>query len=77
MSYAKTFVDYIMSNKLKSFTHRDILLVTGTNCPHSVYKYGIKPKLIKKGLNIVSIEEENNNKRYKRYYIEEKDAGLH
>ena len=69
---ATLFVNYLIAYKLKSFTHKDIIEITGTNCPHSVYKYGIKPKLIKKGLNIVSIEEENNNKRYKRYYIEDK-----
>lgn len=71
MSKAKNFIEYLRSKGLASFTHIDIVMQTGTTCPHSVLR-DMKPIL--KGLNI-SLREESeknskNNSYHTRYWIE-------
>lgn len=71
MSRAKNFIEYLKSRNISSFTHLDIVLQTGTTCPHSVLR-DMKPLL--KVLNISLREESeknlNNNGKHTRYFIE-------
>ncbi len=75
MSYAQEFFNnYIEPNKINSFTHRDLLQHTNTNCSYSVLRC-LKAFLHSKGLQIREekeerINEKNEIKRYKRFYIE-------
>lgn len=69
--------DYLKPKGILSFTHRDILIQTETNCPYSLLKDGIKPLLDKLGYKLTEKQETRINakgqkKNYKRYYIEEK-----
>lgn len=75
MGYAQEFFNnYIQPKGLCSFTHRDLLIHTDTNCSYTVLQE-LKPLLKLKGLTIREEKEErinskNQKKRYKRYYIE-------
>lgn len=75
ITYAQEFYDYLKEKKLREFTHRDILLVTGTNCSYSVL-VDLKEMLYKLGLILKETKEERTNQRnqkriFKKYTIEE------
>lgn len=75
LTYAQEFFDYIKTQNLKEFTHRDILLVTNTNCSYSVLA-DLKKMLFKLGLILKETKEERTNNRnqkriFKKYTIEE------
>lgn len=75
LTYAQEFFDYLKAQNLREFTHRDILLVTGTNCSYSVL-VDLKEMLYKLGLILKETKEERTNQRnqkriFKKYTIEE------
>ena len=75
LTYAQEFFDYLKNKNLREFTHRDILLVTGTNCSYSVL-VDLKEMLFKLGLILRETKEERTNQRnqkriFKKYTIEE------
>lgn len=71
MSRAKNFIAYLKNKDIRSFTHYDIVIQTGTTCPHSVLR-DMKPIL--KALGITLREEPernaNNSSSHTRYFIE-------
>jgi len=71
MSYATMFIEYLRQTQKTDFTHRDILLETGTNCPYSVL-VDVKELLYKLGYKLTEkMVNSNTGKRpYKRFYIE-------
>lgn len=78
--YSEEFITYLKRNDCKSFTHRDILKHTDTNCSYSVVKY-LKKELEKLGLKLVETIEYRTNKknarrRFKRYWIEKLEGQL-
>lgn len=75
LTYAQEFFDYLKNKNLREFTHRDILLVTGTNCSYSVL-VDLKEMFLKLGLILRETKEERTNRRnqkriFKKYTIEE------
>ena len=73
MSYAANFIEYIKNKGIRSFTHVDIVIVTGTTCPHSVLKYMKKSKAFTDFFRISKEEDEpnaHNSNTHKRYFIE-------
>lgn len=69
MSYGAEFISYLKKHNLRTFTHKDIIIQTNTNCPYSVLQ-AVRAKLEKEGQTIEEIWEKKNNKPYKRYWIE-------
>lgn len=77
MTYAIEFYEnFIKPRNIKSFTHRDILLNTDTNCPYSLLKHTLMPFLESLGYTIrvereSRINSKGQTKYFNRYYIEE------
>lgn len=71
MSRAKDFIEYLKNKDIRSFTHLDIVIQTGTTCPHSVLR-DMKPILKALGISLREETEKNanNRKRHTRYFIE-------
>lgn len=71
MSKAKRFIEYLKGKGLSSFTHLDIVLQTGTTCPHSVLR-SMKPLLNTLGFQLREESEKNKNNSgfHTRYFIE-------
>lgn len=71
MSRASDFIEFLKNHDLRSFTHFDIMLQTGTTCPHSVLR-DMKPLLKALGLSLKEESEKNakNNSYHTRYFIE-------
>ena len=74
MSYATEFLKELKTRELNSFTHRDILTLTNTNCSYSVLR-DIKEELAKDGYQLVEFWEQHTNvknetKKFRKYFIE-------
>jgi len=71
MSYAKNFIEYMKNHNIASFTHVDIVIQTGTTCPHSVLR-SMKPILNSLGFQLREEAEKNKNNSgsHTRYFIE-------
>lgn len=69
MSYGAEFIGYLKRHNLRTFTHKDIILQTDTNCPYSVLQ-AVRAKLEKEGQTVTEMWEKENNKPHKRYWIE-------
>ena len=75
MTYAEEFFNnYLKPKGIKTFTHRDMLIHTDTNCTYSVLRC-LKAYLGTIELSVREEKEErinskNQKKYYKRYYIE-------
>lgn len=71
MSKAKNFIEYLKNKNIQSFTHLDIVLHTGTTCPHSVLR-DMKPILKTLGISLREATERNanNSSNHSRYFIE-------
>ena len=74
MGYASDFLEgYLIPFNVKEFTHRDILLHTGTNCSYTVLQ-DLKMLLYKANKILTESEKCINKKRYKVYKIEDKET---
>ena len=77
--YAEDFYEnYIKPNGALSFTHKDIQIYTDANCSYSVLE-SLKTFLFNLGFIVTEKEEERINskgqkKKFKRYYINEKET---
>lgn len=75
MGYAEEFYeDYIKPRGVFTFTHKDILKYTDANCSYSVIRE-LKKLLAGIGLSLSEVTEKrinnkNQTKKYKRYFIE-------
>ena len=71
MSYVKNFIEYMKNKNIQSFTHLDIVLQTGTTCPHSILR-DMKPYLKALGISLREEKEKNskNSGTHTRYFIE-------
>lgn len=86
MSYHFDVLAYLKAKGLRSFTHQDIKRATVGNCSYSILR-DLRRELIKDGLNLDETFETNTKevyddlkkkfkkvtKRYKRYFIIEKE----
>lgn len=75
MDYAEDFLRHIAQNKIKCFTHRDILKHTDANCSYSVIRT-LKAKLEHKGQCLNELWEYRVNsrgqkKKFKKFWVEE------
>lgn len=63
MNYVEIMKSYIEDYGLKEFTHKTIIELTNTNCPHSVLRQ------LKKYYEIDYIVETKNFKKFRKYTI--------
>ena len=81
LSYAMEFYNKMIKGKTAmSFAHSDIQEVTHAGCPHSVYKYSLKPLLQGLGYSIIDDYEPfiNHNgikSKRKRFFIQLEEKG--
>ena len=54
MSYGAEFIGYLKRHNLRTFTHKDIIIQTNTNCPYSVLQ-AVRAKLEKEGQTVTEI----------------------
>lgn len=63
MNHVQKMIKFIEEQELKQFTHRDIIKITNTNCPHGVLRQ------LKNYYEMEIEEEKVNGVRFRKYTV--------